>query len=176
MGGCPMRVSWFVAIVLWAFLCMGQEVRVAQGNGSVVLSVRAQMPYQLISREEKIPILGVECTHKGKKTAHLLNFSPGGSLVDESPEGSTRNGQQALNMTIGGIKQMTTWVPYGDLGSFTYFGKVESERLKFIRSLLSSGEVSISFVPFLTGVPTTSDFDLSKLRDVMDKHPECATK
>ena len=71
---------------------------------------------------------------------------------------------------------MTAWVPYGDTVTFTYFGKNEPERLKFIQSLLSSGVVSIEFKPFLTGVPTTSVFDLSKLRDEMDKYPECATK
>jgi hypothetical protein len=171
-----MKLSWFVALALWSFPCMGQEVRVAQGNGSVVLTVQAQQPYKLISGEGKTPTLSVECTHKGKKTAHLLIVSAGGMLVDDSHEGNPRGGQRTFNMTIGGIKQMTTWVAYGDVVSFTYFGKVESERLKFIQSLLTAGAVSIEFVPFLTGVPTTSDFDLSKLRDELDKYPECATK
>ena len=48
--------------------------------------------------------------------------------------------------------------------------------MKFLQSLLSSVTVSIEFKPFLTGVPTTSVFDLSKLRDEMAKYPECTTQ
>ncbi|MGA2905981.1 MAG: hypothetical protein ABSD98_19310, partial [Candidatus Korobacteraceae bacterium] len=64
----------------------------------------------------------------------------------------------------------------GDAVTYAYFGKTEAERLEFIQSVSSSGTVSIEFKPFLTGSPTTSIFDLSKLRDAMDKYPECATK
>jgi len=78
-------------------------------------------------------------------------------------------------MTIGGIKQATTWVSSGDTGTFTHFGRTEPERLKFIQSLLSSESVSIEFTPF-KGVPTTSVFDLSRLRDGIEKHPQCAMK
>ena len=171
-----MRVSCFVALALWPLLCMGQEVHVSQGNGVVVLSVRAQTPYQLLSDEGKVPTLNVECTHKGKKSAHLVIFSPGGTLVADSTEEGGRGGQQTLNMTIGGTKRMTTWASFGDVGSFTYFAKTDPERLQFIQSLLTARAVSIEFVPFLTGAPTTSVFDLSKLRDEMDKYPECAMK
>jgi hypothetical protein len=169
-----MKVSCFVALALWSLVCVGQEVRVSQGKGDVVLSVQAQKPYKLMSGEAKTPVLSVECSLKGKKTAHLLIFSPGGMLVDDSPEGSPSGGQRTFNITMGGIKRMTMWAPYGDVVSFTYLGKVDPDRLKFIQSLLAAGAISIEFVPFLTGVPTTSDFDLSKLRDAMDKHPECA--
>jgi len=160
-------------MALWSFLCMGQEVHVARGKNSVVLSVLAQKPYSLMSGEGKTATLSVECDHKGKKTAHLLKFSPGGSLVEDSPE---KGVQVTLNMTIGGIKQTTTWVDYGDSITFVYLGKDDPERLRFIQSLLNSGAVSIEFIPFLTGVPATSVFDLSKLRNEVDKSPECATK
>jgi hypothetical protein len=168
-----MKVNGFVAVTLWSFLCMGQELHVTRGKGNVVLGVGAQKPYQLLSGEGKTPTLSVECVQKGKKTLHQVMFLPGGSLVEDSPE---KSGQLTFNMTIGGIKQTTAWVPSGDAVSFTYFGKQEPERLKFIQSLLSSGAVSIEFTPFLTGVPSTSVFDLSKLRDEMDRYPECATK
>ena len=75
-----------------------------------------------------------------------------------------------------GTKQTTAWVPYGDTVAFTSFANSDSERLKFIQSLLNSVVVSIEFKPFLTRVPSNSVFDLSKLRDEMDKYPECATK
>jgi hypothetical protein len=48
--------------------------------------------------------------------------------------------------------------------------------VKFIQYLLGSPTVSIQFKPFLTGVSTTSVFDVSKLREEMEKHPECATR
>jgi hypothetical protein len=171
-----MKVSGFVAIVFWSFLGMGQEVHVSQGNGNVVLSVWAQKPYELIPGETKMPVLTVDCVHKGKKIAHLLKFLPGGSVVEDNPDAGAQSGQLIFIMTIGGSKQMTTWMPYGDTVTYAYAGKTDAERLKFIQSVSSSGTVSIEFKPFLTGSPTTSTFDLSKLRDAMDKYPECATR
>ena len=97
-------------------------------------------------------------------------------MVEENFDVDAKPGQLTFNMTIAGTKQMTAWVPYGDAVTFTYSAKTDSERLKFIQSLLNSGVVSIEFKPFLTGVPTTSVFDLSKLRDEIDKYPECAAK
>ena len=170
-----MRVLGLVGMVLWPFLCKGQEVHVARANGSVALGVWAQQPYRLISGKEVMPMLSLGCTLKGKKNEHHLNFSPGGSLVDYGPEVIARDGRPLFNMTIGGIKQITTWVAYSDTVSFTYSGRREAERLKFIHSLLNSGSVSIEFMPF-TGLPTTAVFDLRKLRDEMDKYPECITK
>jgi hypothetical protein len=167
-----MKVSGLVAVALWSSLCIGQEVHVSRGKNSVVLSVLAQKPYQLMSGEVKTPALIVECDQKGKKSGHLVKFSASGSLVEDNPEGS----QLTFDMTIGGAKEMTTWVPFGDTVSYAYFGKTEPERVKFIQSLVSAGTVSIEFKPFLTGVPTTSVFDVSKLRDEMAKYPECSVK
>lgn len=167
------NVSGFVAIVLWSSLCLGQEAHISQGNGVVVLSVSAQKPYPLMSGEERLPTLSVECTQKGKKTAHLLKFLPGGTLA-ENLEVDAKGGERTFTMTIGGTKQITAWVGYGDAVTFSYFAKTDAERLKFIQSVLSAGKVSIEFKPFLSGVATTSVFDVSKLRDAMDKSPECA--
>ena len=160
------NVSGFVAVMLWCSLCLGQEVLISRGKDTVVLSVSAQKPYQLLSGEGKMPMLSVECAHKGKKAGHLVEFSPGGSLVEENFEVDAKPGQLTFNMTIGGTKQMTAWVPYGDTVTFTYFGKSEPERLRFIQSLLNSGVVSIEFKPFLTGVPTTSVFDLERVSKI----------
>jgi hypothetical protein len=168
-----LNVSRFVAIVLWSSLCLGQEVHVSQGNGVVILSVAAQKPYHLMSGEERLPTLSVECTQKGKKTAHLLMFLPGGTLAGDL-EADAKGGPRTFTMTIGGTKQITAWVGYGDAVTFSYFAKTDAERLKFIQSVLNAGKVSIEFKPFLSGAPTTSVFDLSNLRDAMDKSPECA--
>ena len=168
-----LNVSRFVAIVLWSSLCLGQEVHVSRGNGAVVLSVSAQKPYPLMSGEQKLPTLTVECAHKGKKTGHTIAFSAGGALVEDT-DMNAKGAQQIFNMTIGGTKQTTGWVPYGDTITYAYFAKSDAERVKFIQALLNSGKVSVEFKPFLTGAPTTSVFDLSKLRAEMDKYPECA--
>lgn len=168
-----MKLAGFVAIALWSSLCMGQQVHVSEAKSGVVLSVSAQRPYQLIAGEIKTPMLGVECDQKGKKTAHLLRFQPGSAIAEGSPESS---GQRLFNMTVSGITHTTPWVQYGDTVTFAYFSKNEAERLKFIQSVLSSGTVSIEFIPFLTGATTTAVFDVSKLRDEMNKYPECATQ
>jgi hypothetical protein len=169
-----MKVPAVVAIILWSLLSLGQEVHVSQGKSSVALSVLAQKPYPWISGEQKTPILSVECALKGKKTLHLLKFSPGGALVEDGPEVTAKGGQLPFMMTIGGTRQVESWIPYGDAISYAYYGKTEPERVKFLQLVLSSGIISIDFKPFLTGVPTTSSFDLSKLRDEMAKYPECA--
>lgn len=167
------NVSGFVAIMLWSSLCLGQELQVSHGNGTVALSVAALKPYSIMSGEEKIPMLTVECAHKGKKTGHVLIFTAAGVLVEDTDMGA-KGAQLMLNMTVGGTKQKTGWVPYGDTITYAYFAKTDAERLKFIQSLLNAGKVSIEFKPFLTAAPTTSVFDLSKVRDEMDKAPECA--
>jgi hypothetical protein len=168
-----MNVSGLVAIVLWSSLCLGQEVHVSRGKNTVVLSVSAQKKYQLMSGEEKLPTLSVECAHKGKKTGHNVKFSPGGALVEDT-DVDLKGAQLIFNMTIGGTKQVTGWVPSGDTVTYAYFANSDVERVKFIESLLNSGKVSIEFKPFLTGAPTSSVFDLSRLREEMDKSPECA--
>ena len=171
-----MKMSGLVAILLWSLLGVGQEVHVSPGKNSVVLSVAAQKPYSLMSGEEKKPVLAVECALKGKKTVHILKFLPGGMLAEDNPESSAKGGELVFEMTMGGTKESTTWIPYGDTESYAYYGKTEPERLKFIQDMLGSPSASIEFKPFLTGVSTTSVFDISKLRGEMDKHPECATK
>ena len=167
-----LNVSTFAAIVLCSSLCMGQEVNVSRGNGTVLLSVSAQKPYPLATGQEKLPVLSVACTHKGKKTGHNIVFSSGGAMVGDNPD--TKDEQLFLKMTIGGTTQTTGWVPYGDTITYAYFAKSDAERVEFIQALLNSGKVSVEFKPFLTGAPTTSVFDLSKLRAEMDKSPECA--
>jgi hypothetical protein len=167
------NLSRFVAIVLWSSLCVGQEVHVSRGNGTVALSVAAQKPYSLATGQEKLPTLTVECVHKGKKTGHTIAFSAGGALVEDT-DMDAKGAQQIFKMTIGGTTQTTGWVPYGDTITYAYFAKTDAERVKFIQALLNSGKVSVEFKPFLTGAPTTSVFDLSKLRAEMDKSPECA--
>lgn len=171
-----MNVSRLVAIMLWSALCVAQEVHVSHGKDSVSLSVVARQPYQLLSGEGKMPVLSVECIHKGKKSGHVLKFSPGGSLAEDNFEVDAKPGQMTFNMTIAGTKEGTPWAPYGDTVTFAYLAKTDADRLQFIQSLLNSGMVSIEFNPFLTGVPTTSVFDLSKLRDEIGKYPECAAK
>ena len=74
-----MNASGLVAILMLSTLCVGQEVHVSRSKDSVSLSVVAQHPYQLLSGEGKMPVLSVECIHKGKKSGHLVKFSPGGS-------------------------------------------------------------------------------------------------
>jgi hypothetical protein len=166
-------ISRFVAIVLWSSMCLGQEVNVSRGKDTVVLSVSAQKPYPLLTGQEKLPVLSMECAHKGKKTGHNIVFSAGGALVEDT-DMDAKGAQQIFNVTIGGTTQKAGWVPYGDTITYAYFAKTDAERVKFIQSLLNSGKVSIEFKPFLTGAPTTSVFDLSKLRDAMGKSPECA--
>ena len=169
-----MRLAAIVATVLCPLLSVGQQVQVSQNKGDVVLTVKAQKPYQLVIGEEKLPVLSVECAQKGKKSAHLVKFSPGGTLREDSVDAPAKGENLVFDVTIGGTKQATTWAPYGDGITFVYFGKTEPERIAFIQSLVGSPTVSIEFKPFLTGVNTTSVFDLSKLHDEIIKHPECA--
>ena len=168
-----LNVSRFVAIVLWSSLCLGQEVHVSRGDGSVVLTVAAQKPYPLATGQEKLPTLSVSCVHKGKKTGHNIVFSAGGALVEDT-DMDAKGAQQIFKMTIGGTAQTTGWVPYGNTITYAYFANNDAERVKFIQTLLNAGKVFIEFKPFLTGAPTTSVFDLSNLRAEMDKSPACA--
>ncbi len=168
-----MKISGLVAIMLWSLLGVGQEVHVSQGKGIVVLSVMAVKPYQLMSGEEKTAIFSLACIQKGKKTAHLVKFLPGGLLVEDSPDVTAKSGVSVFNMTISGTKQMTEWAA-SDPVTYVFSAGSDADRLKFLQALLSSGTVSIEFKPFLSGVPTTTMFDLSKLREEVEKHPECS--
>jgi hypothetical protein len=166
-------LAGIVALALWSLLSLGQQVQVSQNKGDVVLSVKAQKAYQILIGEEKLPVLMVECAQKGKKSAHLVKFSPGGTLREDSVDAPSKGENLDFDVTIGGTKQTTTWAPYGDGITFVYAGKTEAERIAFIESFMDSKTVSIEFKPFLTGVATTSVFDVSQLHAEMSKHPEC---
>ena len=171
--GFAMKLFGFAAIMLCPLWSLGQTVHTVPVKGGVVLSVFAQKPYSMMPGEQKLPQMGVECTHKGKKASHMVIFSPGGSVVADDAEGGAKAGQN-FDMTIDGNKQATTWTSYGDTGTFAYSAKTEPERLQFMHTLLNSNTVSIEFKPFLTGTSTTSVFDLSGLRDAVQKRPDCA--
>ncbi len=161
------------AIVLCCSVAsFAQEVQVNQVKGGIALSVSAQKSYQLMPGESKLPVLSVECLHKGKKSSHLVIFSPGGSVVGDDMDASAKGGQ-AFVITINGKKQTSTWMRYGDAESYANVARTEPERMQFLQSLLGS-TVSIDFKLFLTGTPTTATFDLSKLRDAMNKQSECS--
>ena len=153
-------------------LGLGQDVEVHGTKGGIVLSVNAQQSYQLIPGETKLPILSVQCLHKGSKASHLVIFLPGGEVVDENPDAGGKV-DKVFPVTINGKKHMAHWVIYTDTLSYAYFARTDAERMEFLQSLLSSPTVAIEFRPFLTGTPTTAVFDLSKLREELDKHPEC---
>ncbi|HUI83346.1 MAG TPA: hypothetical protein VL240_03935 [Candidatus Binatia bacterium] len=173
-----MKPLALLALLLCALPGAGQEVHVSSGKNSVTLAVSAKQPYALVGIETKVPTLGVQCSHKGNRSQHLLMFSPGGALVEDTSPDNPKNEQLGLTMTIAGKKQATTWIPYGDVITFAWYGKTEPERVQFIESLLASSSptVSITFTPFLTGVPTTSVFDLTELREEIGKHAECSMK
>lgn len=168
-----MRLSGLFAIVCCSYLAFGQEVHVTPIKNGVVLSVAARK-YHILATEEKEPTLSIQCAAKGKKSAHILMFSSGSAITEDNAEIEPRSGEFMLSVTIGGTRQTTDWIPYGDTGGFAYYGKTEPERVKFIQYVLSSPSISIEFKPFLTGVPVTTTFDLGTLREEMDKHPECA--
>ncbi len=164
-------------------------------NGNIGLSIGPGGGCQLISGEAKMPWLRVECRQKDDKTEHQMILSPDGPLVYYSPEFVARGGQATFTMTIGGGKQATTWIanvekvhevrfdwrmatvpkaPY-DIVNFTYSAATEAERWKFIQSVLDSGSVSVAFTP-VNGKPVTTVFDVSRLREGIEKHPQCAAK
>lgn len=169
-----MKYLGLVALMLCSLLSMGQEVEVTPGKTSVLLSLPAQKSYNWLASEQKVPTLSLQCAQKGKKSVHLLLFSAQGSVMEDDPETAGRGGQLTFHMTIGGTAQVTTWIPYGDITTYAYYGKTEPERVKFIQYLMTSPTASIHFKPFLTGTTVTTVFDITKLRDEMAKHPECA--
>jgi len=162
------------AVLGCSSLALGQEVQVHSTKGGLVLSVHAQQAYQLMPGETKLPMLSVECLHKGNKASHVVLFVPGGPVADESSDDASGKAEQVFPVTVNGKKVMTSWVLYGDTSSYAYFGKTEPERVQFLELLLSSPSVSIAFKPFLTGTPTTTVFDLTKLRETLQSHPECS--
>ncbi len=167
-----LKLSATLAVLCLAALGNAQEVQIAPVKGGVMLSVSAEHSYQLMPGETKLPVLGVECIHKGKKSSHLVIFSPGGSVVGGDDDAGAKGGQAFL-ITIDGKKRSSSWTRYGDAESYANVARTEQERLQFLQSLLGS-MVSIEFKPFLTGTPTTATFDLSKLREAMNKQSECS--
>lgn len=165
------------AIALGSLTALAQEVHVTSENGIVTLSVAAQRPYTLISTgRPKVPMLTVSCQQKGKKTGHSVTFSPGGILTEQQYSTFGNSAAVPLAVKLGGQKLSTNWVAYGNVETFTYYGKTEQERLVFLHALLNAPSITIEFTPFLTGVPTSSTFDLPELRVEFDRHPECALK
>jgi hypothetical protein len=171
------KLLLFVAVLVFSCLGHAQQVEVSAGKGGVItLAVAAQKTYQIIAGQNRTPVLTFECAHKGKKGGHLVIFSPGGEMLlgNESQGLSAASAPQTLTVTINGKAETTIWAPYGDVASFTYYGKTEPERIQFIHELLSAGMVSIEFKPFVTGIKIKSTFDLSQLREEFNKHAECS--
>ena len=175
-GTWSVKIAIIATVLLCSFVSIGQEVHVTPGSGNVTLSVAAQKPYQLIGTEVKRPVLSVVCAQNGKKVAHIVKFAPGGVLADESLDFSSGQTQHVLAVTIDGHQQATSWASFGDPITLAYYGKTEPERMNFIQFLLHAKTVSIDFKPFLTGMPTTSVFDVSLLGEEYSKHPECMAK
>ena len=165
-----------VAVMLWTLLGLGQEVKVTPGKYSVALSISAQKPYEILAGEKKVPVLSVQCSLQGKKAGHLVIFTAGGALAEGDAESAPKNSAITLHMMVGGKEQVTEWIPYNDPITYAYYGKTEPERAAFLQLLLSAPTASIKFTPFLTGATATSVFDLSKLRDEVNSHPECVAK
>ena len=171
-----------IGCALWSPNLLGQDVQVTSEKGVTTLSVRAQKAYD--SRKTKTPMLSVVCQQKGKNVVHAITFSPEGTLTEQEYSTYGNSTSLVLEMTIGESKQRTNWVyqnfenfkPTPGFHGFDYLGKTEPERVQLLQAMLSVPTISIAFTPFLTGVPTSSTFDMTGLRTEFDKHPECAMK
>jgi len=173
-------LSGAIACALWSPNVLAQDVEVTSEKGSTLLSVKAQKAYE--SGKPKTPVLSVMCQQKGKKIVHAIKFSPEGTLTEQEYSTFGNSTSLELEMTIGAQKQRTNWVyqnfenfqsTHGFHG-FDYVGKTEPERIQLLQAMLAVPTVSIAFTPFLTGIPTSSTFDMTGLRAEVDKHPECA--
>jgi len=170
-------IALWGAVALCSLTAVAQEVHVTSEHGIVTLSVAAQTPYTLMATgQPKTPVLTVSCQLKGKKTGHSITFSPGGILTEQQYSTFGSSVSLLLPVKLGGRKISTNWVAYGNVETFTYYGKTEQERLTFLHALLNAPNVTIEFTPFLTGAPISSTFDLSELRPEFDRHPECVPK
>jgi len=154
---------------------MAQEVHVSRDSNGVALGVMAQEPYKLLAGNQKMPGLLLDCAQRGKKSEHHLSFFPGGPVLNYDSRIIADRQPPLFYMTINGTRTLTVWTAYRDMVSFTYSARTEKERMKFIQSLLDSVVVSIEFAPQV-GLPTTSTFDLSKLRTEINNYPECTVK
>ena len=169
-----MKRSGLILVLLWAALSSAQEVHVTPGkNGSISLSVSAQQTYSIMTSEKVLPTLSVICAVKNKKGGHLITFTANGMLTESDIGTTPRNGEIGLTMVINGTKQDTTWIPYSDVATFAYYGKTEPERAQFLRQILSSPTITFEFTPFLTGNPVSATFDLTKLREEVNRRQEC---
>jgi len=169
-----MKVLGLLTVLCGCLLAMGQEVTVTPGKNSVLLSIPASKSYQLMVAEDKQPTLSLQCAQSGKKSAHILMFTPGEAMAEDNAETEPRSGEFTLTMKFGNTKTTTSWIPYGKPETFAYYGKTEPERVKFLQTLFTNPTAAIEFKPFLSGQTVTTVFDLTKLHDEMVKHPECS--
>ena len=165
-------------IVGCAILSVGQDVRTSPVKGGVNISITANQPYDVMSGEKKKAVLSVECAQNQKATKfmHLVMFSAGENVAEDNAESRPKNGEIHLNTIMGGVKETTNWIPYGDAVTYAFYGKTEPERVKFLQRLLSSPTFSVEFTPFLTGNVMRSDFDIVKLKAEVIQHAECTAK
>jgi len=169
-----MKELLLMAFVVWGSVSWAQDVHVSEGKGgSLVLSVAAEKSYDLVTGEKRRPVLSVQCAVKGKKNLHLVMFSAQGTFSSDNPEAMPKNQAMTFDIEMGGVKETTTWIPYGDAITFAYYGKTEPERAKFLQHLMAAQTLSVEFTPFLTGVPLKSTFDLAKLHDAVNGHSQC---
>src|ERR1700733_8788533 len=118
--GQGMKLWCIVFIASCAVFCSGQDVHTEPVKDGVNLSISAQQSYEIIAGEKKRPTLSIQCSQnqKGTKVVHLVMFSAGGSLAEDNPETTPKNGEIGLKTQIGsGTEQMTNWIPYGDGGT-----------------------------------------------------------
>ena len=166
-----------LAALSWVSAATAQAVHVSNDHGIVTLSVSAQKPYTLsIGSQPKTPVLNISCQQKGKKSGHVIVFSPGTVVKELEYSNFGSSASLALDISLGEHKLSTNWVAYGNVDNFAYYGKTEPERATFMQALLAAPTLTLQFTPFLTGELITSTFDLSGLRTEFDKHPECAFK
>jgi hypothetical protein len=165
-------------ILFLAILSFGQDVRTSPVKGGVNVSITANQPYEVMSGQKKTPVLSIECTQnqKASKVMHLVMFSAGENVAEDNAETRPKNGEIHLNSILGGNKETTNWIPYGDAVTYAFYGKTEPERAKFLQLLLASPTFSVEFTPFLTGNIMRSDFDIVKLKAEVIQHAECTTK
>jgi hypothetical protein len=174
-------LSGAIGCALCAPNLLGQDVQVSSEKGVTTLSVMAQKPY--VAGQSKTPVLSVVCQLKGKKIVHAIVFSPEGFVNEQEVSSFGNSTSLELEMTIGDHRQSTNWVHQTyqsftstKFASFDYVGKTEPERMQLLQALLNVPTVSIAFTPFLTGIPTSSTFDLTGLKTEFEKHPECAMR
>lgn len=164
------------ATVLSSVMAIAQAVHVTSEKGMVMLSVAAQKPYMLMGTSQpKTPVLTVTCQQKGRKTGHSVTFLPGGILTEQEYSTFGSSASLALVAHLGEQTFSTNWVAYGNVETFTYYGKTEQERVAFLHALLKEPSLTLEFTPFLTGVPTSTTFQLTELRAEYERHTECVS-